>query len=313
MIGNPLLRLAEEAATESTTETPAAKVVEKVTEFDWNGLWTKLSGLAVSAAWRIVLAFIALIAGKLIIRLIMRMMRKSKLIQKMEDGAEHFLLSFVKIVLNILLILSIVAILGVPMSSMVAVLAAAGAAIGLALQGALSNFAGGLMILIFHPFRLDDYIEVADNAGTVTDIGVFYTTLRTPDNKNITVPNGTVMAQAITNFSAHDTRRLELSFAVAYGTDVEKVKAALLETAAAHELVLDDPAPFAKLKAHEDSALRFILRVWVNRGDYWTVNFDLMEQINKKFAAEGITIPFPQMDVHMIPGKNKEEKEEKNK
>lgn len=314
MIWNPLMRFAEEAATETaaeaTAETPVAKVAEKVTEFDWNGLWTKISDLAVSAAWRIVLAFLALIIGKLFIRLILRMMRKSKLIQKMEDGAEHFLLSFVKIALNILLILSLVAILGVPMSSMVAVLAAAGAAIGLALQGALSNFAGGLMILIFHPFRLDDYIEVAGNAGTVTDIGVFYTTLRTPDNKNVTIPNGTIMAQSITNFSAHDTRRLELSFTVAYGTDVEKVKTALLETAAAHEMVLDDPAPFAKLKAHEDSAMRFILRVWVKRENYWTVNFDLMEAINNRFREDGITIPFPQMDVHMIPAES--EKEEKN-
>ncbi len=303
---NPILRLGEDAAAETTTES----VVTKVTEFDWNTLWDKIVDLCVGAAWRIVLAVVALIIGKLLIRLIMRMMRKSKLVQKMEDGAEHFLLSFTKIALNILLILSIVGILGVPMSSMVAVLASVGAAIGLAMQGALSNFAGGLMILIFHPFRLDDFIEVAGNSGTVTDIGVFYTTLKTPDNKNVTIPNGTVMAQSITNFSAHDTRRLELSFTVAYGTDVEKVKTALLETAAAHDLVLGDPAPFAKLKAHEDSALRFILRVWVKRSDYWTVNFDLMEQINKKFAAEGITIPFPQVDVHMIPPKGEKPKEE---
>ena len=314
MIGNPLLRLAEEAATETAAATTGeSSTVTKITEFDWSALWNKIVDLCVGAAWRIVLAFVLLIVGKLIIRLIMRMMRKSKLIQKMEDGAEHFLLSFVKIALNVLLIMSIVGILGVPMSSMVAVLASVGAAIGLALQGALANFAGGLMILIFHPFRLDDYIEVADNAGTVTDIGVFYTTLKTPDNKNVTVPNGTVMAQAITNFSAHDTRRLELSFTVAYGTDIEKVKAALLETAAAHELVLDDPAPFAKLKAHEDSALRFILRVWVKRGDYWTVNFDLMEQINNRFAADGITIPFPQVDVHMIADKKDESKDETSK
>ncbi len=304
MIFNPILRLGEDAATETT-----GNVVTKVTEFDWNALWDKLVELCVGAAWRIVLAVVLLIVGKLIIRLIMRMMRRSKLIQKMEDGAEHFLISFTKVALNILLILSIVGVLGVPMSSMIAVLASAGAAIGLALQGALSNLAGGLMILIFRPFRLDDYVEVGNYSGTVTDIGVFYTTLKTPDNKNVTIPNGTIMGQAAVNYSAHDTRRLELSFTVAYGTDLEKVKTALLETAKANKMVLEDPAPFANLKAHEDSALRFILRVWVKREDYWTLHFELMEQINNRFIADGITIPFPQVDVHMIADEKKEKGE----
>lgn len=311
MIWNPLLRFAEGEAAEAAAEA-SAETASKATQFDWNGLWEKIVDLRVGAAWRIVLAVIALIVGKLIIRLIMRMLRKSKLIQKMEDGAEHFLLSFVKIALNVLLILSIVGILGIPMSSMVAVLASVGAAIGLAMQGALSNFAGGLMILIFHPFRLDDYVEVAGNSGTVIDIGVFYTTLKTPDNKNVTIPNGTVMAQSVVNYSAHDTRRLELSFSVAYGTDLELVRRTLLETAAAHELVLKDPAPTAKLKSYEASALNVILRVWTKKDDYWTVNFDLMEQMNSRFAEEGIQIPFPQVDVHMIPPEKSGNKGKKN-
>lgn len=296
MIGTIATHLANDTAGEV-----GESAVQKITEYDWSGLWDKLSVLAIDAAWRIVLALVVLVVGKLFIRLILRLMQRGKLIQKMEDGAKRFLRSFAKIALNILLAFSIIAILGIPMSSMVAVLASAGAAIGLALQGALGNLAGGLMILIFHPFRLDDYVEVGDFSGTVTDIGVFYTTLKTPDNKNVTIPNGTVMGQAITNYSAHPTRRLELAFSVAYGSDLEKVRSALLETAAAHELVLKDPAPFAKLKAHEDSALKFILRVWVKREDYWTVNFDLMEEINQAFIAKGIQIPFPQMDVHMIP------------
>ena len=290
-------------------------VATEIKNFDWSGLWDKLTELAVSAAWRILLTVVALVAGKLLIRLVMRMMKRGRLIKKMDPAAARFLTSFVKIALNALLIVMLVGILGVPMSSMVAVLASVGAAIGLALQGSLGNLASGLMILIFRPFRMDDYIEVGDFAGTVTDIGVFYTVLKTPDNKSVTIPNGTVMGQAITNYSAHKTRRLELSFTVAYGTDIEKVKRALLETAEAHELVLKDPAPFAKLKAHEDSALRFILRVWVERGDYWTVNFDLMERINNRFIADGITIPFPQVDVHMIPcdSEKSETKEETRK
>lgn len=279
----------------------------EIKNFDWSGLWDKLTELAVSAAWRILLTLAALVVGKLLIRLVMRMMQRGRLMKKMDLAASRFLTSFVKVALNALLIVILVGILGIPMSSMVAVLASVGAAIGLALQGALGNLAGGLMILIFHPFRLDDYIEVGDFSGTVTDIGIFYTILKTPDNKSVTIPNGTVMGQAITNYSAHKTRRLELPFTVAYGTDIEKVKRALLEPAAAHELVLEDPAPFAKLKAHEDSALLFILRVWVKREDYWTVNFDLMERINNRFIADGISIPFPQMDVHMIPESPKEE------
>ncbi len=305
MMHNFLARFAEDEAA------AAAETAAQTTDFNWSALWEKITDLCVTAAWRIALAFVALVAGKLLIRLIMRMMRKSKLIQKMEDGAEHFLLSFVKIALNILLIFSLVAILGVPMSSMVAVLAAAGAAIGLALQGALSNFAGGLMILIFHPFRLDDYVEVAGNSGTVTDIGVFYTTLKTPDNKNVTIPNGTIMAQSVVNYSAHDTRRLELAFPVAYGSDLDHVFRVLTDAAAAHELVLKDPAPVARLKSNEDSALNVILRVWTKKDDYWTVNFDLMKQINEIFVAEGIQIPFPQMDVHIVPQKEEESGEKK--
>lgn len=293
------LRFAEDAE--------AATGAKTVANFDWSGLWEKLTELFVGAAWRIVLTLIALIVGKLLIRLIMRMMRRGKLLKKMDVAASRFLTSFVRVALNALLIIILIGILGIPMSSMVAVLASAGAAIGLALQGSLGNLASGLMILIFRPFRLDDYIEVGDFAGTVTDIGIFYTVLKTPDNKSVTIPNGTVMGQAITNYSAHATRRLELSFTVAYGTEIEKVQKALLETAEAHELVLKDPAPFAKLKAHEDSALRFILRVWVKKEDYWTVNFDLMERINNRFIADGITIPFPQVDVHMIPESPKEE------
>lgn len=312
MIWNPILRLAGAAETATEAETATATATEataQAMEINWGALWEKVIDLCVGAAWRIVLALVALIVGKLLIRLTMGLLRRSKLIKRMEDGAERFLLTFIKTALNILLALILVSILGIPMSSMVAVLASAAAAIGLALQGALSNFAGGLMILIFHPFRLDDFVEIGSFMGTVSDIGMFYTTLRTTDNKNVTIPNGTVMGQAVTNYSAHATRRLELAFQVAYGTDLEKVHRVLLETAAAHELVLKDPAPFATLKSHEASSLNFILRVWVKREDYWTVNFDLLEAVNNRFAADGITIPFQQVDVHMIPGNGKEGEE----
>lgn len=291
-----ILREGEEAAAETVAEETAQTAVG----FNWETVWLKLTEFAVSIAGKLIVALVVLFVGKLFIRLVLRMMRRSRALKKADVAVSRFLTSFIKMMLNIILVVIIIGVLGVPMSSVVAILTAAAAAIGLALQGALGNLAGGIMILIFHPFHLDDFIDAGGYSGTVTDIGVFYTVLKTPDNKEITIPNGTIMAQPVTNFSAFDTRRLDINFTVAYGTDLEKVRAALLETAAAHPLVLREPAPFARLTAHEDSALKFTLRVWVKRADYWTANFDLIEQVNQRFAADGIQIPFNQLDVHVI-------------
>ncbi len=292
-----LLRAGEEAAAEIAEEATEAAA----SGFDCSAIWAKLTDFAVTAGARILVALIVFFFGKLIIRVFMRLLRKSRALKKADVAVSRFLVNFFKIALDVILLVMVISVLGVPMTSVVAVITAAAAAIGLALQGALGNLAGGIMILIFHPFRLDDYIDAGGFSGTVMDIGVFYTVLKTPDNKEITIPNGTIMSQAITNYSAYDTRRLDLNFTVAYGTDIEKVRKALLETAAAHALVLADPAPFARLTAHEESAVRFTLRVWVKRTDYWTVNFDLLEAVNRRFAADGIQIPFNQLDVHVIP------------
>ncbi len=294
--GFMILREGEEAAAETVAEETAQTAVG----LNWETVWLKLTEFAVSIAGKLIVALVVLFVGKLFIRLVLRMMRRSRALKKADVAVSRFLTSFIKMMLNIILVVIIIGVLGVPMSSVVAILTAAAAAIGLALQGALGNLAGGIMILIFHPFHLDDFIDAGGYSGTVTDIGVFYTVLKTPDNKEITIPNGTIMAQPVTNFSAFDTRRLDINFTVAYGTDLEKVRAALLETAAAHPLVLQEPAPFARLTAHEDSALKFTLRVWVKRADYWTANFDLIEQVNQRFAADGIQIPFNQLDVHVI-------------
>lgn len=294
--GFMILREGEEAAAETVAEETAQTAVG----LNWETVWLKLTEFAVSIAGKLIVALVVLFVGKLFIRLVLRMMRRSRALKKADVAVSRFLTSFIKMMLNIILVVIIIGVLGVPMSSVVAILTAAAAAIGLALQGALGNLAGGIMILIFHPFHLDDFIDAGGYSGTVTDIGVFYTVLKTPDNKEITIPNGTIMAQPVTNFSAFDTRRLDINFTVAYGTDLEKVRAALLETAAAHPLVLREPAPFARLTAHEDSALKFTLRVWVKRADYWTANFDLIEQVNQRFAADGIQIPFNQLDVHVI-------------
>ena len=239
------------------------------------------------------------IVCRFIIKAVVKMLRTGKAAQKMEPTVAHFLANFVNIVLYIILAVTIISIMGVPMASVIAAIASAGVAIGLALQGALSNFAGGIMILLFHPFRVGDFIEVNGFSGTVDDIDVFYTFLKTGDNKSVTVPNGSIMSNSVVNYSVNGTRRVELNIGVAYGSDIERVKAILLEEAVAHELVLTDPAPFCRLSAQGDSALNFVVRVWVNTADYWQVNFDLLEAIHKRLEAEGVEIPFPQVDVHV--------------
>lgn len=255
--------------------------------------------LATSVAGKLVGAILALIIGKIVIKAVMKAIKKNKLTEKADTTVSHFVTNFISIALNVLLVVIIIGILGVPMASVVTVIASAGVAIGLALQGSLSNLAGGIMILIFKPFKLGNFIDISGTSGTVQDIGIFYTVLTTPDNKEITIPNGTVMASTIINYSTHDTRRLDFTFSVAYGTDVEKVKAVLLDEADKNAMVLRDPAPFARLSVQNASSLDFVLRVWVNSGDYWTVNFDLLEAVNARFIKEGIEIPFNQLDVHL--------------
>ncbi len=258
-----------------------------------------LVAFATDFAMKLVAALFVLIIGKCIIKWALKVIRNSKVAKKADPSVARFLFNALSITLNILLVISVIAILGVPMTSVITLLASAGVAIGLALQGALSNLAGGIMILIFRPFRLDDYIEVGSFGGTVKDIGIFYTTLHTGDNRTVTIPNGTVMSEEIVNYSVNATRRVDLVFSVAYGTDVERVCSILLEEAGKHELTLKDPAPFARLTKQNESSLDFTLRVWAKKDDYWTVHFDLLESLNKRFVEEGIEIPFPQLDVHV--------------
>jgi small conductance mechanosensitive channel len=189
-------------------------------------------------------------------------------------------------------------IIGVPAASLVAVIGSAGLAMGLAVQGGLTNIAGGIIILCFKPFEIGDFVETSSYSGTVVDIGLIYTTINTPDNKRVVIPNGTVSNASVVDYSAYETRRLDLELSVAYDSDIDMVKETLLSLANAHELVLKDPAPFVRLGTHGDSALIFKLRVWVKSADYWTVNFDLLEASKKVFDKRGIEIPFPQLDVH---------------
>jgi len=258
-----------------------------------------LIAVAQDVGLKLLASILVFIVGRIIIKAVVKGLRNSKSAQKMEATVSHFLFNFINIVLYVILVVTIIGIMGVPMASVVAAIASAGVAIGLALQGALSNFAGGIMILLFHPFHVGDFIEAAGYSGTVKDIDIFYTILHTPDNKVVTIPNGSVMGSAVTNYSINGTRRVDFVFGVAYGSDVEKVKKILLEEAAKHEMVLKDPTPFCRLSVQNASSLDFTLRVWVEKDNYWQVNFDIMEAVTNRFVAEGIEIPFNQIDVHM--------------
>ncbi len=248
---------------------------------------------------KLMTSLVLLIVCWKLIGFIMKLIRSNKNFSKIDEGAKGFILTCVSIVLKAILILTVAANLGIPMTNVVAIVGSCGLAIGLALQGSLSNFAGGIMLLIFRPFHTGDYIEATGKEGTVTAITLMSTTLNTPDNKLVVIPNGTLINAVITNFSAEENRRVDLDFSVAYGTDAERVKKILLVLAEQHELVLDTPAPFARMTNQGDSALVFTLRVWCKKEDYWTVRFDLLEQVKAAFDKLNIEIPFPQMDVHM--------------
>lgn len=260
---------------------------------------SKVLHWATEFGMKLLAAAVVLIVGRILIKWSEKLITKSRFAKKNDKTVVLVLSHFITAALYVLLVVIVIGILGIPTASVITVIASAGVAIGLALQGALSNIAGGIMILILRPFRVGDYVDTAEHSGTVTDVGIFYTELTTTDNKVITIPNGNVMGGSITNYSRKDTRRVELVFNVAYGTDVEKVKQILLDEAAKHELVLQDPAPFVRLSKQSESSLDFTVRVWTASADYWTVNFDLLERVHARFAAENVEIPFNQLDVHV--------------
>jgi small conductance mechanosensitive channel len=205
--------------------------------------------------------------------------------------------------LLVFVILAAVAQMGVETTSMVAALGAAGFAVGLALQGSLGNFASGILLLVLRPFRVGHYIEGAGISGTVEEVNIFSTLLRTPDNKSIVIPNSQLTGSTITNYSAKSERRVDLEFGVGYGDDLDKVKAVIKDVLDGDARILPEPAPVIGLMSLGDSSVNFVVRPWVESQDYWPVLFDLNERMKKRFDAEGISIPFPQRDVHIIDRK----------
>ena len=235
------------------------------------------------------------LAAKIIRGILHRVMRRAKLDEMLVNFVGHM----TYLALMTLVIVSAVGVLGVPIASFAAVLAAAGLAIGLALQGSLSNFAAGVMIIAFRPFRVGDYVEAGGVGGVVEEVQVFATKLRTPDNKSVIVPNNSITAADITNYSAKETRRVDLVFGIGYGDDLQKAKKVLTEIIKRDERVLEDPAPTIAVLELGDSSVNFAVRPWVKTADYWGVFFDVTEAVKVEFDRQGISIPFPQRDVHL--------------
>ncbi|WP_261841647.1 mechanosensitive ion channel family protein [Aliamphritea ceti] len=253
----------------------------------------------------IALAAAIFIVGRMIVKalrgLLEKMLRKSRM--------DDILINFVTSIANILMLLVVVVAaldqLGVDTTSMIALVGAAGLAVGLALQGSLQNFAAGVMLIVFRPFKEGDFVEVAGVSGIVEQITIFSTVMRTVDNKEVIVPNGAIYSGVITNYSARDTRRVDMVFGIGYDDDLKKAKALLEEIINSDSRVLKDPAPVIAVSELADSSVNFVVRPWVNAADYWDVLFETTETVKLRFDAEGISIPYPQMDVHQYKHESK--------
>lgn len=248
---------------------------------------------------KIVLAIVTLMIGLWIVKLIGKLINKALMKSNVDVSLQRFLSSLVTVLLKIMVLISVISMLGVETTSFVALIGAAGLAVGLALQGSLANFAGGVLILLFKPFKVGDFIEAQGYAGSVFAIQIFNTILKTPDNKRIIIPNGSLSNGSITNFSAEPTRRVDMAFGISYDDDIKKAKSILKDIVEADERILKDPAPVIVLKELADSSVNFAVRTWCNAPDYWNIFFDMQEKVKLEFDSKGISIPFPQRDVHL--------------
>ncbi|WP_374682647.1 mechanosensitive ion channel family protein [Accumulibacter sp.] len=252
-----------------------------------------------SIGLKVIASILIFIVGRWLAKAVTTFARKAFQKTGMEDTLEKFLCNMLGAVLLVVVIIAAIGALGVQTTSLLAVLGAAGLAVGLALQGSLSNFASGVLIVAFRPYKVGDFIEAAGVAGTVKEVQILTTIIHSPDNKKILVPNSQIMAGTIINYSANDTRRLDMIVGCSYGDDLDQVRKVLNELVASDERILKEPAPTIEVVALGDSSVNFVVRPWVNSGDYWAVHFHLHEQVKKRFDAAGLNIPFPQRDVHI--------------
>jgi small conductance mechanosensitive channel len=262
-------------------------------------IWLQIKELAAMYGLNILAAAAIIVLGKFAASGIRRMVRKIMNRRQVDATLVGFVSSMLYAGILAFVVIAAMSKLGIQTASFVAVLGAAGLAVGLALQGSLSNFASGVLMIIFKPFKGGDFVDAGGATGFIDEIGIFTTTIRTLDNKKVIVPNSKIMGDNITNYTARETRRVDLTAGVSYGDDVDRVKQVLNRILQEDQRILDEPAPFVGLSEMGDSSVNFTVRGWVRTEDYWGVYFDTNEKIKKTFDAEGISIPFPQRDVHM--------------
>ncbi len=258
-----------------------------------------LSGYVTEYGLRLLGAIVVLIIGLWIIKILVKSSQRLMIKGQIDVSLSSFLKSLIDIILKVLLIISVMGMMGIQMTSFIALLGAAGLAVGMALSGTLQNFAGGVMILIFKPFKIDDFITAQGYSGVVKEIRIFVTVLTTPDNKTIFIPNGPLSNGSLTNFSTQSQRRVDWSFGIAYGDDFDTAKKMLFDMIKEDKRILSNPEPFVALGELADSSVNITVRAWVNATDYWGVYFDMNENFYKNASKFNLSIPFPQMDVHM--------------
>ena len=268
---------------------------------EWfENILSSFANACISIAGRLIISAIVFGIGMFLVKLAAKILR-GKRFEKVDRTAMSFITNFVKIALYIVLIIIIVSIMGVPMASVITVFATAGAAIALAVQGSLSNLMGGIMLLIFRPVAVGEFISVSGNSGVVQEVGIFYTRIKTGDNVNISIPNGTMTSSVITNYSREELRRADITMDVAYGSDIALVKETILNVIEANEKSITEPtAPFIRMTAMTDSAMQFTIRVWCKASDLAVFKSDLYEELDAAFQKANIEVPFPQMEVHVL-------------
>ena len=276
---------------------------------DWAQIWEAIKGFVLSRElWisiiRVVIALIILFVSFKIINAIGRRIEKRGNKKNADKTIMKTLAYIFKLGMKIVIAICLIGFVGIDTSGLTALVASLGVCIGLAVNGALSNLAGGVMIILTRPFRVDDYIEAQGYAGTVADIHITNTKIITPDNKVIYIPNGALSSGTIVNYSEKDLRRVDVTFSIAYTDDFNKAKEIITDICNNHQLILKDPAPFVRMSEHGASSINVVTRVWVKSEDYWTVKFDLTETVKEKFDENGIEIPFNQLDVHIKNDKN---------
>ena len=269
-------------------------------EFNLDGnLWNQLSELLSSFGISLFIALSILIIGRQVVKILIKVISTALERSNTEDTVRIFVTNLLNTLLMIVVFIAAINQLGIQTTSIIAVLGAAGLAIGLALQGSLSNFAAGILIVIYRPYKVGDYIQADNHLGTVNDIQIFSTVLKTPDNKLVIVPNGSIMNGSIVNFSNQDKRRVDIVASCSYEDDIDKVKSVLADILSKDERILNEPKPRIAVSELADSSVNFIVRPWVKNSDYLDVYYSLLEEIKKRFDQEGIAIPYPQTDVHI--------------